>query len=168
MGKRFIITAEDRIQEYSEKPSATADLPGFTSEPELARVAQAWPMQRMIVLWNHLPGVRPVTKFENRSIAIRRIWRTLTTPTGTPNSRPKIRSKAPRRKPAQGARENSKAAAVITLLEQAEGATLDQIMAATGWQAHSVRGFLSNLGRKRGFRVRSRKHDGLRLYSIQS
>jgi len=92
----------------------------------------------------------------------------LTGPQAAENGPVKTRTRAPRRKPPQRARENSKAATVIGLLETIPGATLDQIMAATGWQAHSVRGFLSKLGRKRGFRVRSRKHDGLRVYSIQS
>jgi hypothetical protein len=40
-------------------------------------------------------------------------------------------------------RENSKAALIIALLKRAEGATVNEITAATGWQPHSVRGFIS-------------------------
>ena len=48
------------------------------------------------------------------------------------------------------------------------GATLAQIMKATDWQAHSVRGFISGaLGKKMGLTVDSiRREDGERVYSI--
>jgi hypothetical protein len=38
---------------------------------------------------------------------------------------------------------------VIRLLQRDEGATLQQLMSATGWQAHSVRGFISGSLRKK-------------------
>jgi hypothetical protein len=42
-------------------------------------------------------------------------------------------------------------------------------MRATGWQAHSVRGFISGqLGKKMGLRVRSFERDGERVYAIKS
>jgi len=65
-------------------------------------------------------------------------------------------------------REGSKKARVLALLERAKGATLSEIMKATGWQAHSVRGFISGaLGTKMGITVHSAKHeDGERVYSI--
>ena len=48
----------------------------------------------------------------------------------------------------------SKTLLVIGLLERAEGATLESLMSVTGWQAHSVRGFLSGALRKqRGLSV---------------
>jgi hypothetical protein len=40
---------------------------------------------------------------------------------------------------------------VVALLERAGGATLDEIMVATTWQKHSVRGFISTLGSKHGY-----------------
>ena len=43
----------------------------------------------------------------------------------------------------------SKSDRVLSLLKQASGATLDELMKATRWQAHSVRGFLSGAVRKR-------------------
>ena len=70
-------------------------------------------------------------------------------------------------KPA-AARDGSKKATVLGLLQRKGGATLTQIMKATGWQAHSVRGFISGaLGKKMGLTVDSvRREDGERVYSI--
>ena len=54
------------------------------------------------------------------------------------------------------------------LLQRKGGATLTQIVKATGWQAHSVRGFISGaLGKKMGLTVESAKReDGERVYSL--
>jgi hypothetical protein len=57
---------------------------------------------------------------------------------------------------------------VLELLRREGGATLDDIMSATGWQAHSVRGFISGVLRKRmGVLVESTKREhGQRAYSV--
>ena len=69
---------------------------------------------------------------------------------------------------AKGVREGSKTSAILDLLHRAKGATLAEIMEATSWQAHSVRGFISGtLGKKMGLSVKSEKReDGTRVYSI--
>src|ERR1017187_2580430 len=68
----------------------------------------------------------------------------------------------------EGVREGSKTSAILDLLHRAKGATLAEIMDATSWQAHSVRGFISGtLGKKMGLTVSSTKReDGTRVYSI--
>ena len=70
------------------------------------------------------------------------------------------------RKPA--ARDGSKKATVLGLLQSKNGATLAEIMMATKWQAHSVRGFISGaLGKGMSLTVNSAKRqDGERVYSI--
>ncbi len=57
---------------------------------------------------------------------------------------------------------------VIELLSRPEGATIDQIVDATGWQKHTVRSAISHaLGKKRGYQIVSEKpKDGKRVYKI--
>jgi len=78
--------------------------------------------------------------------------------------------KAPKAAKGKGTRDGSKAAKVLDLLKRAEGATLAELMKATGWQAHSVRGFLSGtVSKKLGLAVTSAKvEDGERTYSIRA
>ena len=65
-------------------------------------------------------------------------------------------------------RTGTKQALLITMLRRAEGATMPEIIAATGWQAHSARGAMSGaLGRKLGLAVVSEKDDARgRVYRI--
>jgi hypothetical protein len=77
----------------------------------------------------------------------------------------------PRKPAAPGARQGSpKTAKVLDLLKRSGGATLHDLMKATDWQAHSVRGFLSGtLRKKMGLAVTSTKgEDGARRYAVKS
>jgi predicted ArsR family transcriptional regulator len=73
-------------------------------------------------------------------------------------------------KRATGARDGSKTAKVLELLKRPGGVTAKELMKATGWQQHSVRGFLSGtIGKKMGLTVTSTKgEDGERSYSIKA
>jgi hypothetical protein len=58
---------------------------------------------------------------------------------------------------------------MLTLLSQTEGASIAEMMRATGWQQHSVRGFLAGTVKsKLGFSLTSLKpEDGVRRYRIE-
>lgn len=69
----------------------------------------------------------------------------------------------------RGRQPTSKTAAVLTLLKRPDGATLPELMKSTGWQAHSVRGFLSGTVRKRlGLALISEADDKGRRYRIDA
>ena len=58
-------------------------------------------------------------------------------------------------------REGTKQAQIIALLQRPEGATIAEIVGATGWQAHSARGMISGaLKKKLGLPITSEKVDG--------
>ena len=65
-------------------------------------------------------------------------------------------------------RPDTKLAAIIDAMRNPDGATIAQMMAGTGWQAHTVRGAISGMVRKRlGFEVVTEKSvDGQRAYRI--
>jgi hypothetical protein len=61
----------------------------------------------------------------------------------------------------------SKQSNVIAMLQSPAGATIAAMMKATGWQQHSVRGFLAGVVRKRlKLKLGSKKVDGERTYRI--
>jgi Protein of unknown function (DUF3489) len=71
-------------------------------------------------------------------------------------------------KPDAAARSDTKQAKVIAMLKRPGGATVDQIVKATGWQPHTVRGFFAGALKQRlGIDVASEKTDGgNRIYRI--
>jgi hypothetical protein len=162
---------------------------------ELAKLAEGWPASRLVEIWNTLPGNSPIKRFTDRKTAVNRIWKAIqrlkpTVPAetaqgafenagATKDATPA--AKGARAKKTQGpgksagkpktkssVRDGSKTAKVLDLLKRPTGATLKELMKATGWQPHSVRGFLSGaVGRKLGLTVESTKRDdGDRVYSI--
>jgi hypothetical protein len=81
---------------------------------------------------------------------------------------PKGAKKAKAAKPE--ARDGSKTAQILDLLKRPGGVTSKELMKATGWQPHSVRGFLSGtVGKKMGLTVTSTKgEDRERTYSVKA
>ena len=81
----------------------------------------------------------------------------------------KIRAKAARSRIAghQQVRPNSKQAQVLALLRGPNGATIASVIRSTGWQPHTVRGFLAAVVRKKlGLKLESERADGERVYRI--
>jgi len=62
---------------------------------------------------------------------------------------------------------HNKKADAIAMMRRKDGATLKEMMAAFGWQAHTTRGFVSILGSKGGYKIESSKSEaGDRVYKI--
>jgi hypothetical protein len=171
----FTIDREDNITAHA---TAVAGLPEgseqFTTDAELGKLAAGWEGTRLIEIWNSLPGVKPVRKFTSRKTAVSRIWKAIQSLEGgvAPHSPTAATKKgvAPKKAAAakRGESPKTKTEKIIALLKQPSGATLKALMAATGWQSHSVRGFLSGqLGKKMGLKVKSFERDGERVYAIR-
>src|SRR5258708_26307579 len=152
--KTFTIDVDDNITAFGDGESLgkiAAGIEEFCSKRELATLAAEWPAKRLVEVWNSLPGVPPVKRFTDRNRAIARIWEAIQSldPAGAKRGATegsKLRgssSEASRREEPDTGRSNTRAAQVIALLERPGGASLKDIMAATAWQAHSVRGFIS-------------------------
>jgi hypothetical protein len=189
--KAFVITPENFVIAFSSAEKFPADsdqLERITSEQDLSELAASWPTARLIAIWNNLPSIVPVTKFMDRKTAAARIWRAIQTleptlatvttdatqPSGTSNDQPSRKQKRTTRAQTHARQQDgvvqpsTKKKIVLELLRRPTGATLTELTEATGWQAHSVRGFLSGAIRtKMGLQVDSSKRpDGSRTYSI--
>jgi len=87
-----------------------------------------------------------------------------TKPKKAAKSKPAKKAKAQKKaKPVKksdkpAADRTNKKAEVIAMMKRATGTTLAEIMEATGWQKHTVRGFVSILGKKGGEKIESSKN----------
>ena len=72
----FSIDAENSITALG---SQQADFEGeiFASQQELADLAAKWPANRLIEVWNGVPGLTPVKKFTDRKSAVSPIWKAI-------------------------------------------------------------------------------------------
>ena len=78
------------------------------------------------------------------------------------------RSRSPKPSTAAKPRSSTKSEKIVRLLKRPSGATITDLQKVTGWQAHSVRGFLSGMIKKRmGRNITSEKSEnGERRYRI--
>jgi hypothetical protein len=192
--KYFTINDENNITAHSskEEAAALANEIMFSTEKQFADLVGV-DGKRMIDVWNSLPGVTPVKKFTSKQIAQARIWKALQSLTcpakpAQPEIPASVRAQAADVAPAAipstehatpfderpsapengKVRDGSKTAKVLALVQAEGGATLQEIMAATDWQAHSVRGFISGtLNKKMGMTIaRTKRADGSHAYVI--
>jgi len=68
--------------------------------------------------------------------------------------------------PAADARVSSKLDRLLAELAREDGATIDQLAGATGWQKHSVRGAMAGALKRKGHDIASTKADGVRRYRL--
>ncbi len=187
----FTIDADNNITAYANTEEANqGDAEGlidFDSQATLAKVSADWPISRFIEIWNGIPGQSPVKKFQDRKKAVARVWAAIqplahnAQPTEAAAAKPeparkggkqakkaKTAKKATVKPSSDKASERSnKKAEVIAMMARAKGATLAEIIEATGWQKHTVRGFVSILGSKGGHTIESAKNAaGERTYKL--
>ena len=168
----FTIDENDNIAAYKStdeaRQSEAAGVFQFDSQAALAKVSADWPLSRFIEIWNSIPGQSPVKKFTDRKSAVARIWKAIQPlASNVESSEPTPEAEKPKsgRKQAKAAAKSArkatvpqkptdksksdssnKEAEVIAMMKRAKGATLGEIMEATQWQKHTVRGFVSILG----------------------
>src|SRR5215469_8028562 len=109
--------------------------------------------KRLLALWNALPGVEKQRKVGDRNALVDQLWSAIE---ALPDPEPQSDAKGP-----------SKQDAVIAMLRRPEGATVDEVAGATGWQRHTVRGvFSGTLKKKLGLTIASAKEERGRVYRI--
>ncbi len=165
----------------AREAASVAGAERFASAAALAKLAADWPPARLIEIWNSLPGATPVRKFKDHPTAVSRIWKAIQSLGEVPPAQsvqPPIKAidatptapQTPHVAAAEPYAKGSKTNAILSLLNRPGGASLHQIMQATGWQAHSVRGFISGtLGKRMNLTVvSSRTGEGERNYCIKA
>ena len=107
--------------------------------------------KRLLALWNALPDVEKRKKVGDRDALVDELWSAIET-----LPEPQSEEKRP-----------SKQDAVIAMLRRPEGATVDEVASAMGWQRHTVRGLFSGtLKKKLGLTLTSAQEERGRVYRI--
>jgi len=141
------------LQELAPAPVEAA------AEPQAESIAEPEPPQAP----EQAGAAQPETATEEANVAppANDVASTDAGSTEKPTPTKRARNTAPR--------GGSKSEIILGLLKREGGASLQELMEATGWQKHSVRGFLAGtVGKKMGLTLISKKtEDGMRIYSIQ-
>ena len=104
-------------------------------------------------MWNALPGVEKRKKLGDRAALIDQLWSAI--------------EALPDPEPEPEAKRWSKQDEVIAMLRRPEGATVDEVASAMGWQRHTVRGLFSGtLKKKLGLTLASAQEERGRVYRI--
>ena len=149
---RIYIIGNDGITLCGEPPAAVneGEIVAASNAELRAAVLSG---KRLLALWNSLPGVEKRKKVGDRNALIDELWSAIEV---WPDPEPQSNAKCP-----------SKQDEVIAMLRRAEGATVDEVASATGWQRHTVRGvFSGTLKKKLGLTLDSAKEARGRVYRI--
>jgi hypothetical protein len=149
---RIYIIGNDGIRLCREAPATLSDDEVAVGSKEQLHAA---PLsgKRLLGLWNALPGVEKRRKVGDRKALIDQLWSAI--------------EALPEPEPTPGAKRPSKQDAVIAMLRRPEGATVDEVASATGWQRHTVRGvFSGTLKKKLGLTFASGQEERGRVYRV--
>jgi hypothetical protein len=137
---RIYIIGNDGITLCREAPAAVNEGEIVVASNEELHAAQL-SGKRLLALWNALPDIEKRRKVGDAIEAL-------------PD-------------PQSDAKRVSKQDAVIAMLRRPEGATVDEVASATGWQRHTVRGvFSGTLKKKFGLTLASATEERGRVYRI--
>src|SRR5580700_874731 len=74
----FTIDTDNNISAFATQEEAAAAITTafefFTSPKELTQLASTWPAERLVAIWNSLPGVKPVKGFKTAKAGASKIW----------------------------------------------------------------------------------------------
>jgi hypothetical protein len=148
---RVYIIGNDGIILCREPPAAVNEgeiVVASNEELHAARLSG----KRLLALWNALPGVEKQTKVGDRDTLIDQLWSAIEAlPDPDQPSETKL----------------TKQDAVVAMLQRSEGATVDEVASAMGWQRHTVRGLFSGtLKKKLGLTLASAHEERGRVYRI--
>ena len=147
---RMYIIGSDGITLCRKAPAALIDGEIAVASNEELHAAPL-SAKRLLALWNALPGVEKRKKVGDRDALIDQLWSAIE---ALPEPQP-------------DAKRPSKQDEVIAMLRRPEGATVDEVVSATGWQRHTVRGvFSGTLKKKLGLSLASAKEERGRVYRI--
>ena len=149
---RIYIIGNDGITLCREPPPAVNEgevVVASNEELHAARLSG----KRLLALWNALPDVEKRKKVGDRVALVDELWSAI--------------ERLP--EPQSDAKRPSKQDALIAMLRRPEGATVDEVASATGWQRHTVRGVFSGTLKKRlGLSLASAKEERGRVYRISA
>src|ERR1700719_692128 len=141
---RVYIIGNDGIILCREVPAAVNEGEIIVASNEELHAAQL-SGKRLLALWNALPDVEKRRKVGDRDALIDHLWLAIE---ALPD-------------PQSDVKRASKQDAVIAMLRRPEGATVDEVASATGWQRHTVRGvFSGTLKKKLGLTLASTQEEG--------
>src|ERR1700738_2775896 len=138
---RVYVIGNDGIILCREPPAAVNEGEIVVASNEELHAAQL-SGKRLLALWNALPDIEKRWKVGDRRALTDQLWSAIE---ALPEPQPE-------------ARGPSKQDAVIAMLHRPEGATVDEVASAPGWQRHNVRGvFSGTLKKKLGLSIASTK-----------
>jgi hypothetical protein len=149
---RIYIIGNDGIALSDERPAALneGEIVVASNEELHAAVLSG---KQLLALWNALPGAEKRKKVGDRAALIDQLWLAI--------------EALPDREPRPDVNRPSKQDGVIAMLRRPEGATVDEVVNATGWQRHTVRGvFSGTLKKKLRLTIASTKEERGRVYRI--